>query len=333
MLNPRAKIVGVGMQVPDRIVTNHDLAAIMDTSDEWIQKRTGIRERRYVDSQTKPSDLGTSASLKALDAAGMKPADVDMLIVATLSPEHFFPGTAAFVQRKLGLGTTPAIDLRNQCSGFIYGLSLAKALIESGQYRNILICCTEVHSRALDFTNRGRDVAVLFGDGAAAIVLTATDDVERGILAVKLHCDGTHAEKLWIEQPGLACEPHIDRDGIEAGRIYPKMDGPFVFKNAVARLPEVIGETLATLRLTAQDIDHYFFHQANLRINQHVAECMAIPESKLHNNIDRYGNCSAASIPMCLTEAVGEYKVRSGELICFAAFGSGFTWASAVVRW
>jgi 3-oxoacyl-[acyl-carrier-protein] synthase-3 len=329
----RAKVIGVGMKVPDRIVTNHDLAKIMDTSDEWIMKRTGIRERRFVDSDTKPSDLGAAASRDALEMAGLKAKDVDLLLVATLSPEHYFPGTSSFVHRKLELGTTPAIDIRNQCSGFIYGLSLAKLFIESGQYRNVLLCCTEVHSRALDFTDRGRDVAVLFGDGAAALMMTATDDPESGVLSTALHCDGTHAEKLWVELPGLGCEPHIDESGIREGRIYPKMDGPFVFKNAVVRLPEVISEALAPLHLSTRDIDHYFFHQANLRINQHVADLMNIPQERLHNNIDRYGNCSAASIPMCLTEAVHQHKIRRGQLLSFAAFGSGFTWGAAVVRW
>lgn len=329
----QAVVSGTGHCVPDHVVTNHDLAKIMDTSDEWIQQRSGILERRHVSEGETPSQLAVKAGLKALQRAGRRAEDVDLLLVATLSPEHYFPGTSSFVQRELGLGHVPAMDIRAQCSGFLYGLSVANSMISSGQYRCILLVGTEVHSRGLEFTDRGRDVAVLFGDGAGAVVLEPCEHPERGILNIVLHAEGQHAEKLWVEYPSMARTPHISSDLVDEGRVFPKMDGKFVFKHAVQRLPEVIAEVLRPFRLQARDIDYFLFHQANLRINEYVADLLDIPTRKAPSNIGRYGNCSAASIPILLDECVRDGLIRPGNLVCTAGFGSGFTWGAALLRW
>lgn len=329
----KVKIAGTGMYVPPRVVTNIDLEQRMETSDEWIQQRSGIRERRHVDPGVSTSDLALEASRAALEAAKCKPTDLDMIIVATLSPDHYFPGTSAFLQAKLGLETTPAMDVRCQCSGFIYALNIGQLFIASGQYERVLICGAEVHSPALDMTTRGRDVAVLFGDGAGAAVLEASDDPERGILSVHLHAQGEFAKRLWIEAPTMTETPYISHAQIDSGRIYPQMDGRFVFKHAVVRMPEVIREALQANQLTSKDVGLYVFHQANVRINEYAAQALEIPPEKLFNNIDKYGNCSAASIPMCLDECQRSGRLRPGDLVCLAAFGAGFTWASALIRW
>ena len=331
-MNKRAIISGTGMSVPDRVVTNDDLARLMDTSDEWIQQRSGIRERRHVDENTSPSDLALSAVNAALKSAQASIADMDALIVATLSPEHYFPGTGAFLQAKLQTKSTPVYEIRNQCSGFIYGLNMARAFIQAGVYKKILLVGVEVHSRGLDFTNRGRDVAVLFGDGAGAVVIETTDDPERGILAANVRMDGSHANKLWVQYPTMASSPFASPETFAAGGFHPQMDGRFVFKNAVQRLPEVVADTLETLHLSPKDIDLFLFHQANLRINEAVALQMGIPPERVPSNIQRYGNCSAASIPMLLDESIRSKKISRGSLVCMAAFGAGFTWGAAVVR-
>lgn len=328
-----ARITGTGRCVPNRVVTNFDLTKLMDTSDEWIEQRTGIKERRFVDSGVAPSDLGAEAALKAIDAANLKPSDIDMLLVTTLSSEHTFPGTASFIQRKLNLGTIPSMDLRAQCSGFLYGLSVAKALVNSCQYRRVLLVAVEVQSRALDLSDRGRDTAVLFGDGAGAVVVEADLDVERGVMSVILHSEGEHAERLWVEYPSMARSPHVSADIVLEGGVYPKMDGKFVFKHAVSRLPEVVMESLSSLNLRVKDIDWWLFHQANLRINEYVAGALNIDIDKCPHNIQSYGNCSSASIPILLDELVRGGEIKSGQLISLAAFGSGFTWGGAVLRW
>jgi len=327
-----ATITGTGMCVPDRVVTNADLAKLMDTSDEWIQQRSGIRERRHVDDGTKPSDLAYEAASMALASAQRTIKDIDAIIVATLSPEHYFPGTGAFLQAKLKADTTPVYEIRNQCSGFLYSLNMARAFIGCGQHQRILIVGVEVHSRGLDFTNRGRDVAVLFGDGAGAVVVEKTDMPERGILAAQMHMDGNFANKLWVQYPTMASAPFASQEVFEAGGFHPQMDGKFVFKNAVQRLPEVIADTLDSLHLRPADIDLYLFHQANLRINEAVAANLGIPEGKAPSNIQKYGNCSAASIPMLLDECRRSGQIHPGSLVCMAAFGAGFTWGAAVVR-
>jgi 3-oxoacyl-[acyl-carrier-protein] synthase-3 len=329
----RSRIAGTGMCVPDRVVTNHDLAKLMDTSDEWIQQRSGIAERRHVSPHESPSDLAVTAAKNAMDSAGVTVKDIDLLLVATLSPEHYFPGTSSFIQRKLGMGTVPAMDVRAQCSGFLYGLSVANAMIASGQYQRILLVGVEVHSRALDFSDRGRDVAVLFGDGAGAVVLEASPSPEHGIMNIVLHAEGEHAEKLWVEYPSMARTPHLTADIVGEGGVYPKMDGKFVFKNAVVRIPQVVEETLKPLHLKPADVDVFLFHQANLRINEFVAQSFSLKPEQVPFNINRFGNCSAASIPMLLDETVRKGQLKAGSLVCMAAFGSGFTWGSALIRW
>jgi 3-oxoacyl-[acyl-carrier-protein] synthase-3 len=321
------------MYVPPKVVSNFDLQQRMDTSDEWIQQRSGIRERRHVAPGVNTSDLAYEASRAALDAAGCKPEDLDLVIVATLSPDHYFPGTSAFLQAKLGLESTPAMDVRCQCSGFLYALNVGQLFVGSGQYNRVLICGAEVHSPALDMTTRGRDVAVLFGDGAGAAVLEPSDDPERGILSVHLHAQGEFAKRLWIEAPTMSETPYISHEQIDAGRIYPQMDGRFVFKHAVLRMPEVIREALTANAKSSSDVDLFVFHQANVRINEYAAQALEIPPEKLFNNIDKYGNCSAASIPMCLDECRRTGRLKDGDLVCLAAFGAGFTWASALIRW
>lgn len=323
------------MCVPERVVTNHDLEALMDTSDEWIVQRSGIRERRFVEEGQEPSDLAEGAVRQALDRAGLEPGDVDLILLATLSSQAEFPGTSFFLHEKLGLRDTPCIDLRAQCSGFLYGLSTANAFVRSGAHQRVLLVGCEAHSTGLDLTTRGRDVAVLFGDGAGAVVVERNDasDDPAGILEVRLHAEGRYARKLWIQAPGSGRHPRLDDVAIAQGLHFPKMEGRFVFKHAVTRMPEVLHETLSAASVKLDDVDLFLFHQANLRINEYVAQQLEIPPEKCLNNMDRYGNCSAASIPMLLAEADAGGRLRPGQLVCMTAFGSGFTWASAIVRW
>ncbi len=330
----RTKIIGTGMYVPDRVVTNDDLAKLMDTSDEWIQQRSGISTRRFVDGET-PADLAFEASKRALASAELDADDMELILLATLSPEHDFPGTSFFLQRRLGLEDTPCVDLRAQCSGFLYALSTADAFIRSGQYRRVLVVGCEVHSTGLEFTDRGRAVSVLFGDGAGALVLEANEDEKdsSGILQTRLHAQGEHAEKLWTEAPGSALSPRLTQAIIDEGRIFPRMEGRFVFKHAVTRMPEVLLATLNAASLKLDDVDLFLFHQANLRINEYVAQQLGIPAEKCLNNIQKYGNCSAASLPMLLAEANETGLLEAGKIVTLTAFGSGFSWASAVVRW
>ena len=332
----RAKISGTGMCVPDRIVTNEDLATRMDTSDEWIQKRTGIRERRYIEPGTEPSDLALTASENALEAAGLEPRDVDCIILATLSSQAEFPGTSFFLQDQLGAGMVPCFDLRAQCSGFVYALSVADSFVRAETYRRILVVGCEVHSTGLDISTEGRDVAVIFGDGAGAVIVEANENEEDSaeILAVRLHAEGKHAKRLWIEVPGSGFTPHrITHEAIDARKHFPYMEGRFVFKHAVTRMPEVLIETLGVAGLVLEDVDQFLFHQANLRINEFVAQQLKIPAEKCANNIERYGNCSAASIPMLLDELARDGTLERGQLVSMTSFGSGFSWTSAVVRW
>ncbi len=332
----RTRILSTGMRVPDRVVTNDELAGLMETSDEWIRQRSGIVERRWVEPGEGGSDLGAAASAMALERAGMQPEEIDCIIVATLSPDHFFPGTGVFLQRKLGIRDIPCLDVRNQCSGFIYGLSVADAWIRVGQFRHILLVGTEVHSTGLHKNDFGRDTAVLFGDGAGAVILGPTNDSDgetRGILSTHIHADGRHAEKLWVEAPGSIYEPIIDHDQIDRGLTCPSMQGREVFKHAVVRMPGAVHEALAANGLAIDDIDMLIPHQANLRISQAAQKALGLPDDRVFNNIQRYGNTTAASIPIALHECVDEGRLRSGDLLCLAAFGSGFTWASALIRW
>lgn len=332
----RARISGTGMYVPDRIVTNDELAERMDTSDEWIQKRTGIRERRHIESGTEPSDLALAASKNALEAAGLEPREIDCIVLATLTPQAEFPGTSFFLQEQLDVGEAPCFDLRAQCSGFLYSLSVANSFVRAGTYRRVLVVGCEVHSTGMDFSTEGRDVAVIFGDGAGAVIVEANEDAEDSaeILAVHLHAEGKHAKRLWTEAPGSGFTPiRIMQEHLDGKRHFPKMDGRFVFKHAVTRMPEVLLETLSATGLDLGDIDQFLFHQANLRINEYVAQQLKIPAEKCTSNIERFGNCSAASIPMLLDGLARDGTLERGQLISMTSFGSGFSWTSAVVRW
>jgi len=330
---PKTVIQGTGFFVPPRVVTNDDLASLMDTSDAWIRERTGIQERRWVEEGMTGSEMARRASVMALEEAGMEPGNVDAIVLATLSPDHFFPGTGVFLQRDLGLTDIPALDIRAQCSGFIYGLSVADAWIRVGQYKTILLVGVEIQSTGLDLSDRGRDMAVLFGDGAGAAVLTASEEEGRGVLATHIHSQGEHAEALWGEVSSSYRHPRITAEDLEAGRHYPRMEGREVFKHAVSRMPEVVEAVLESNGLTTADIDLLIPHQANLRISQMVQRRLGLPDEKVFNNIQRYGNTTAATIPIALAEAVREGHLKSGDLLCMPAFGSGFTWGAALVRW
>jgi 3-oxoacyl-[acyl-carrier-protein] synthase-3 len=330
---PRTAIAGTGFYVPDRVVTNADLTQYMDTSDEWIQERSGIRERRWVEEGMSGAEMAARSARMALEEAGVEPGDVDAIVLATISPDHFFPGTGVFLQRELGMHDIPALDIRAQCSGFIYGLSVADAWIRSGQYSTILLVGVEIQSTGIDMSTRGRDIAVLFGDGAGAAVLVATDDESRGVLSTHIHSDGRYAEALWGEFSSSKHHPRIDAAKVEAGRHFPTMEGREVFKHAVSRMPQAVEEALAANNLSTQDIDLLVPHQANLRITQMVQRRLELPDDKVVSNIDRYGNTTAATIPIGLAEAVRDGRLSTGDLLCLVAFGSGFTWGSALVRW
>ncbi len=330
-------IKGIGYYVPENIVKNKDLEKIMDTSDEWIQERTGIRERRWVleDSDESTSSMGTEAAKKAIKNAQISPDEIDFIIFATLSPDYFFPGSGVLIQRNLGLKEVGALDIRNQCSGFIYALSIADQYIKSGMYKNILIVGSELHSGGLEKSTRGRNVSVIFGDGAGAVIIQASDDSGKGIMSTHLHSEGKHAEELAVISP--ATKKWIDKlveDPNEDGSSYaPYMNGNFVFKNAVVRFMEVINEALIKNNLTKEDINLLIPHQANLRINQFVQKQLSLPDEKVYNNIMKYGNTTAASIPIALAEAIEKGKLNDGDILCLAAFGAGFTWGSALIRW
>ena len=332
----RSHILGTGRFVPDQVVTNDDLAARMDTSDAWIVQRTGIRERRHVDFARDPmatSDMAARAAERALAAAGRRAAEVDMVVYATLSPDRFFPGDGVALAAKLGCPAgTPAMDVRNQCSGFLYALSAADAFVRAGVYRHVLVVGAELHSTGLDFSSRGRDVAVLFGDGAAACLVGPSPDAERGILAVRLHADGRHVEDLQCLAPASSRSPRITHQDLEDGLHFPKMHGPAVFKHAAVRMPEVIEEALAAAGHTTADIGLLICHQANLRIIEAAQKRLGVGDERVFNNIERYGNTTAASIPLALDEAIEMGRAPPGTLLVMGAFGAGFTWGGAVVQ-
>jgi 3-oxoacyl-[acyl-carrier-protein] synthase III len=330
-----SRILGLGHYLPARVVTNEDLTRRMDTSDEWIQQRTGIRERRFIDADAGPSDLGARAARDALAAAGVVAADLDLILLGTLSPDIDFPGSAALLQRHLGVRGMPVMDVRNQCSGFLYMLAVADKFIRTGAARHVLVVGAETHSTGIDLTTLGREVAVIFGDGAGAAVLGPETDPRRGILSTHLHSEGKYAEKLMVEIPSSRLSPRVTEETLDqpGSRLWPRMEGRYVFKHAVNRFNEVIEEALAANGYTAADLDLFIPHQANLRISQLVAMGFELPEEKVFSNIQRYGNTTAASIPIALHEAVEAGRVRPGSLVCLAAFGAGFTWAAALVRW
>jgi 3-oxoacyl-[acyl-carrier-protein] synthase-3 len=331
----RAKITGTGMYVPERVVTNEDLSKLMDTSDEWIRQRSGIVERHYIEEGEGPVDLAQKASIRALEAASLEASDLDCIILATLSSQAEFPGTSFFLHDALGVAEIPCFDLRAQCSGFVYSLACANGFIKAKAFRRVLVVGCEVHSTGIDLSDAGRDVAVLFGDGAAAVVLEANDDENdpAGLIEVRLHAQGEYARKLWLEAPASGHTPvRIDHQMIDERRHFPRMEGRFVFKHAVTRMPEVLLETLNAASLKLEDVDLFLFHQANLRINEYVANELEIPEEKRISNIERYGNCSAASIPMLLDEAIRGGRLAPGQIFSMTTFGSGFSWTSAVAR-
>jgi len=328
----RSRMIGVGHYVPPRVVTNFELEKYMDTSDEWIRERSGIVERHWVDPETSTSDLATEAAKKALENAGLQPSDIDFIIFATLSPDYYFPGSGVLLERKLGIHGIGAIDIRNQCTGFIYGLAVADSFIRTGMYDRILLVGAEVQSKGLDLSTAGRDLAVLFGDGAGAVVLAPTDE-DRGVLSTHLHADGKYAELLWTESPGSKTPRHATKELLEAGRMNPKMEGKEVFKHAVVRFPQVIQEALKKNNLSFDDIKLVIPHQANARITEALRQRLELPPEKVYSNIHKYGNTTAASIPIAISETVHDGLIRDGDLIILAAFGSGFTWASAAIRW
>ena len=297
-----------------------------------MKNKHDVEARRYVEENVSTSDLAYEASIKALKRAEMKPEDIDMIIVSTLSSDHVFPGSSAILQAKLGLETTPSMDLRCQCSGFVYSLKTAQAFVESGQYQNVLVVGAEVQSKAINLTTAGRDVAVLFGDGAGAAIVGKSDNPSKAIGNTVLHSQGQYADKLWIERPGTAGKVFSSKEDFETLAIYPYMEGRYVFKHAVTRLCQVIKETLEKNNKSIEEVDHFIFHQANLRINEKVAEMMNIPLSKCHSNIQKYGNCSAASIPILLSECIENNVVKEGDTVMLAAFGAGFTWAGSIVN-
>ena len=332
-----SKISGLGFYVPENIVTNDDLSKIIDTNDDWIQERTGIQERRHIiRGQDTTTSMGVKAATIAIERSGLSNDDIDFVIFATLSPDYYFPGPGVLVQRDLGLRTVGALDVRNQCSGFVYALSVADQYIKTGMYKNILVIGSEVHSTGLDMTSRGRGVSVIFGDGAGAAVLSREEDLTKGILSTHLHSEGQHAEELVVKAPGMGgrwiTDIIADNDPNDES-YFPYMNGQFVFKNAVVRFSEVINESLQANNLDVSDIDMLIPHQANLRIAQFIQKKFGLTDDQVFNNIQKYGNTTAASIPIALTEAWEQGKIKSGDTVVLAAFGSGFTWASAIIKW
>ncbi|MBB1647609.1 3-oxoacyl-ACP synthase III family protein [Sphingobacterium sp. UME9] len=346
----QSKIAGIGYYVPKNVYTNNDLTRFMDTSDEWIQERTGIKERRYADRIGETTTtMGVEAAKIAIERAHITPEDVDFIIFATLSPDYYFPGCAVLLQREMEMKEVGALDIRNQCSGFIYALSIADQFVKTGMYKNVLVVGSEKHSFALDFSTRGRAVSVIFGDGAGAVVVQPTTENGKGILSTHLHSDGADAEKLAMYYPGASSGIWLDKmpnwpdqelggllmtkEMLEDGTAFPNMDGQAVFKKAVVKFPEVIHEALAKNNLKTSDIDLLIPHQANLRISQFVQKTLGLREDQVFNNIQKYGNTTAASVPIALCEAWEEGKIKEGDLVCLAAFGAGFTWGSALIRW
>ena len=347
----RSKIAGIGMYVPQQVFTNHDLMKVMDTSDEWIQERTGIKERRYAKRTGETTTtMAVEAATIAIERAGITAQDIDFIVFATLSPDYYFPGCGVLVQRAMKMKEIGALDIRNQCSGFVYALSVADQFIKTGMYKNILVIGSEKHSFGLDFSTRGRNVSVIFGDGAGAVVLQPTTKETQGILSTHLHSDGEAAEILAMYNPGTHANHWMQQElatfnegdlgdmfmshaMIDNAQNFPNMDGPSVFKKAVVKFPEVIIEALTANQLSAADINMLIPHQANLRISQFVQQKLGLKDEQVYNNIQKYGNTTAASVPIALCEAWEQGKIKEGDLVCLAAFGSGFTWASALLRW
>ena len=331
-----SRIAGIGHYVPENVVTNDDLSKLMDTNDAWIQERTGIKERRHIKKGdgNNTSIMGVKAATIALDRANLVPNDIDMIVFATLSPDMYFPGGGVQVQELMGMRTVPALDVRNQCSGFVYALSVADQFVKTGMYKNVLVIGSENHSGGLDFTTRGRGVSVIFGDGAGAAIVSRNEG-EGGILSTHLHSEGAHKDELALQGPSTNhwVPQLIEENPQEDIPYYPYMNGQFVFKHAIVRFSEVIMEGLAANNLDISDINMLIPHQANLRIAQFVQRKLQLEDHQVFNNIQKYGNTTAASIPIALSEAWEAGKIAKGDLVVLAAFGSGFTWGSAMIRW
>lgn len=346
----RSKIAGIGMYVPKNVITNNDLLRYMETSDEWIQERTGIKERRFADRTGETTaTMGIEAAKMAIERAGITSNDIDFIVFATLSPDYYFPGCGVLVQRAMKMKEIGALDVRNQCSGFVYALSVADQYIRTGTYKNVLVIGSEKHSFGLDLSTRGRNISVIFGDGAGAVVLQPSE-TGNGVLSTHLHSDGENAETLAMYNPGTHANHWTDQKlaefndaeiadmfmshaMVEKGQNFPNMDGPAVFKKATIKFPEVIIEALEANGYTSQQLALLIPHQANLRISQYIQQKLGLREEQVYNNIQRYGNTTAASVPLALCEAWQEGKIKDGDLVCLAAFGSGYTWASALIKW
>lgn len=330
----RTEFIATGMYVPERVVTNDELSKHMDTSDEWIRARTGIAERRWAKpGEMLGSDLAVHATKMALERAGMQAKDLDAIVYATLSPDYFFPGGGVYLQAKLGIPTIPCLDIRNQCTGFIYGLSVADAWIKTGQYKRVLLVGCELQSAGVDLSTRGRDITVIFGDGAGVAILGPTEDKQRGVLSTHLYADGSHAGILFCDLGGCGHTPRLTHELLDQGLQWAVMQGREVFKHASTRMPEAVHTALKSNGLTPADIKVLIPHQANLRISEMVQKQLGLRDDQVYNNIQRYGNTTAASIPIALHEALDEKKIARGDLVLFAAFGAGLTWGSAAVRW
>jgi 3-oxoacyl-[acyl-carrier-protein] synthase-3 len=332
-----SKITGLGFYVPENIVTNDDLTKIIDTTDEWIQERTGIKERRHIiKGEDTTTSMGVKAAKIAIERAGIDKDSIDFIVFATLSPEYYFPGPGVLVQKELGIKTVGALDVRNQCSGFVYAISVADQYIKTGMYKNILVIGSELQSLGLDKTTRGRGVSVIFGDGAGAAILSREEDLTKGILSTHLHSEGEYAEELVVKSPGMGNRWVTDilaENNPDDVSYFPYMNGTFVFKHAVIRFAEVITEGLQANNLAPEDINMLIPHQANLRISQFIQQKFRLRDDQIYNNIMNYGNTTAASIPIALTEAWEKGKIKSGDTVVLAAFGSGFTWGSVIIKW
>lgn len=329
-----SRIAGAGHYLPDRIITNNDLAQMMDTNHDWIVERTGIEERRwFTPGKDTITSMAAAASKMAIERAGIKTEEIDFIVFATITPDYFIPGNGVLLQRELGLQGIGALDIRNACSGFIYALSIADQYIKSGMYSTVLVVGAEIQSSALDKSNEGRSSAVIFADGAGAVVMRPCDTPDRGVLSTHLHADGDFAEELYVKDPGSSREIRISPEMIEDGGFNLYMNGNTVFKHAIVRFHEVIMEALIANNKTVADIDLLIPHQANLRISQFIQRKLQLPDEKVFNNIMKYGNTTAATIPIAISEAVEQGRIKEGDLICLAAFGSGFAWGSALIYW
>lgn len=330
---PNLRVIGTGMYVPDRVITNDDLSRLMDTSDEWIQQRTGIKQRHYIPEGMTGAEMLEKASRMAIAKAGIQPGDIEAIISATLSPDHTFPGMAPLVQDRLGLNGCAVVDIRNQCTGFLYSLAIADAWIKTGLFRTILVTGSEIHSTALDFSTEGRDVTAIFGDGAGAFVVQATEEAGKGVLATDLHGDGKYFKALWVEAEGSVFHPRLTHKMLDEKRIFPQMKGKLVFSHAIRRLPESMKACCEKAGVALTDVDFWVFHQANLRINEFVCQGLNVPPEKTLNNIDKYGNTTAATMALVVHEALGQSLIKPGMLVGFSAFGAGFTWGTILMRW